>query len=1046
MISQQLLQQCTPSTSSSGSNLSFSPLSYQPTLCYSMRALMRKAGQEPQDTLTSLSVPFSASKSSDGGSIGHGSSGGKNATYRRFKSDMRGILGSKVALAFMVAALTGYMTLFSSISASFKALNTVANQGVMPVNMNAGSKDTCVMTISAWNNFGFVWNLYDSIVENSPSIGCFVWFVGDISVHQDKEAAQKIRRIMTIADRFTVVTMAEMKQELGNRFNPTELAFKYDMVELQTTIKPFAFQYVFKKFGASSTIFLDNDIWVTASLLPLQRELQKRSVVVTPHILSPIPEDGNKQKDKDILTAGVFNFGFVAFQNTPTANAFLDFWSQRLTSYGFVDAENGMFYDQNWGMFIPAFFDHDDYMVIRDPRYNIAYWNLHDTGAKLHLDESSGLPYLDSERAVFVHFSGMSLLEEYDMYGISRHQNRYTLNDFPRMEKVMREYIFKLEVHNALEFRSIPYGYGKFSDGTRIDPPMRKAYAAAMHSTKFANALAESESATPYYGISLSVYERAAFQKKVSKDPFCAFTRCKEPDTVSFLEWYLLYIPGSAVDLEGLFFFSGVEQGVWEKRRDLQVAFPQPTGENFIPFKDWFLKNAVTEKMVSREVYHTWRAAWKFHCENHDKFHKVASSGLDVGVNIIGWHGGQFSIGITSNKLYAAATEVKIPTNAIQLPSPGGGKKFAHPSLLGYELTRSPSEIVNIIAVNADYTFYAMRDVPSIVHENKYNIGYWAWELEIFPALWIEALKQYDEIWVPSNFVKESIESSPKYDGTPVNVLNLPLLHAEAHHSTATSRASLPYELTSIKTNVDSFTFLVVFDFQSYMERKNPLAAIRAFLDAFPADSDPTGKYRLVVKSHSGTTEEMELMRSVVKQDPRVVFISRILTDAENIALHNYQDCYVSLHRSEGYGLNILESMGAGIPVIATNYSGNVEFFQAAPRFVERCHFPVPFKLVRLQEAVGPYELGNRWADPNHHYVVAAMRKVAQNDCKSQFGTEISRMVYDRFGEAAIGKKMKSLLANATPRILQKQTEKFNFTRDFIERTMKNMKGWNDPE
>ena len=71
------------------------------------------------------------------------------------------------------------------------------------------------------------------------------------------------------------------------------------------------------------------------------------------------------------------------------------------------------------------FFDHEDYMVIRDPRYNIAYWNLHDTGAKLRLDEATGLPFLDNERAIFVHFSGMSLLEEYDMYGISRHQNRY---------------------------------------------------------------------------------------------------------------------------------------------------------------------------------------------------------------------------------------------------------------------------------------------------------------------------------------------------------------------------------------------------------------------------------------------------------------------------------------------------------------------------------------------------------------------------------------------------------------------------------------------
>jgi glycosyltransferase involved in cell wall biosynthesis len=937
--------------------------------------------------------------------------------------------------------ITAFLALFSSFPVS--SFIDLGNNGIVPSDILwTMSEETCVMTISAWNNFGFVWNLYDSMVANSPSIGCFVWFVGDISVHPDKEAMHKIRRVMTIADnRFTIVTMADMEKELEESFKPLELAFKFDMVELQTTLKPFAFKYVFQKMRASSTIFLDNDIWVTGSLLPLQRELQKRSVIVTPHILSPIPEDGNKQNDLDILTAGVFNFGFVAFRNSPTANAFLDFWSQRLSSYGFVDHEKGMFYDQKWGMFIPTFFDHEDYLVIRDPRYNIAYWNLHTTGAKLNLDDKSGLPRLDDEHAVFVHFSGMSLLEEFDMYGISRHQNRYTLGDFPKMEAVMRAYIHKLEEHDALEFRAIPYGYSTFFDGIRIDPLMRRAFAAAMYPTNIANGLADSGDATPYYGISLSTYDRVAYQKNVVSNPFCTSNICKTENMLSFLEWYLMYIPESAV-LEGLFFYSGVEHGVWQKRKDLQKAFPNPTGDSFVAFKDWFLKNSVVENMVSKELFQTWYSVWTYHCSNHNQFHKVASGNSDVGVNIIGWHGGQFSIGITSNKLYAAAREVKITTNAIQLPSPSLGKKFSHPSLLGYELTRSPTEIVNIVVVNADATYFAFEYISDIVHDNKYNIGYWAWELEIFPQLWMRALAEFDEIWCPSTFVKHSIESSSGYDGTPVNVLPLPLLQEEAYHSPA-SPGSLPYEMTSLNKG-EPFTFLIVFDFQSYKERKNPVAAIRAFLEAFPASSDPLGKYRLVVKSHSGTAVEMEEMKLEANNDPRVVFITRVLSDAENIALHHYQDCYVSLHRSEGYGLNILESMGAGIPVIATNYSGNVEFFDAAPSYIEQCHFPVPYTLVKLDKSVGPYAARNRWADPDHDYVVKAMRKVSMNRCKTQHGSDIAKLVYGRFGEAAVGKIMLELLSAATPRILQKQKEKFQFNQNFLERTLKNMKGWND--
>ena len=169
-------------------------------------------------------------------------------------------------------------------------------------------------------------------------------------------------------------------------------------------------------------------------------------------------------------------------------------------------------------------------------------------------------------------------------------------------------------------------------------------------------------------------------------------------------------------------------------------------------------------------------------------------------------------------------------------------------------MTRSLTEIVNIVTTNADYTADFMHDVPSVVHENKYNIAYWAWELDVFPQKWMDHLKVFDEVWCPSAFVKKSITSSPGYDGTPISVLNLPLFSAEAaHHRPEEEKpGSLPYELTQVKTEGGPFTLLVVFEFQSIKERKNPSAAIRAFLEAFPAKKDPTAaKHRLVVKSHT---------------------------------------------------------------------------------------------------------------------------------------------------------------------------------------------------
>ena len=940
---------------------------------------------------------------------------------------------------------------------------------VVPDNAAAGVKHaleddfTCVMTISAWNNFGFVWNLYDSIVENSPTIGCFVWFVGDNSVHPDEKYMDEIKRIKDISSKFSVVTMIDMQEELGEEnFHWAELAFKFNMVELQTTLKPFAFQYMFQKIRAKASIFLDNDIWVTSTLLPLQLELQRRSAIVTPHIVSPIPEDGKKQKDLDMLLSGVFNFGFVAFSNTPQSAKFLQFWGQRLTIYGYHNPSNGMFFDQNWGMFIPAFFDHEDYLVIRDKRYNVAYWNLHDTGSKIHLDEKTGLPHLeDDQPTVFVHFSGMSLLEEYDMHGISRHQTRYTLEDFPRLKQVLEAYIDRLQMHNALAFRAIPYGYKYFSDGTTIiSDEMRRAYAAIKFpdSELVKDGLIEEEDKTPFYGYSVSTYDRVAYAKHVTDNPFCADTLlCERYGTyksnsatavrttqhqtgedvkMTFLEWYTRYIPGSSVNMEGLFFFTGLEHGIWMKRKDIQEHYPDPSGANFAEFKKWFMKNSVKEKLVDKNIYLKWHAMLKDQVTHHSKYHKKVQKAEDIGVNIIGWHGGKFSIGIIANKLYAAAHSAGLNVNAIQLPSPGGGKKFSHPSLLNYEVTRSPSEFVNVVAVNADCTPFVTNNIPSVVRSNKYNIGYWAWELDVFPKDWIHYLKKFDEIWCLSVFIKNSLETTPGYDGTPVRVLNLPLLDEEAVQPME-SAESLPYELMPLKSqNTNPFVFLVVFDFMSYPKRKNPSAVIKAFLDAFPKEKDPTQKFYLVVKAHSGTADEMEELKAEANNDPRIIFIFRVLNDAENIALHNYQDCYVSLHRSEGYGLNILESMGAGIPVIATSYSGNADFFGVAPSYHPQCHYLVPFKIVELKEDYGPYKAGNHWAEPDHDYTVKAMRKVVKQNCKQAHGKTISRLVFNQFGQNAIGKKMQELLAESLPLILRKQEVQISNNEAHIENTL----------
>ena len=339
------------------------------------------------------------------------------------------------------------------------------------------------------------------------------------------------------------------------------------------------------------------------------------------------------------------------------------------------------------------------------------------------------------------------------------------------------------------------------------------------------------------------------------------------------------------------------------------------------------------ENKKAGNYYQEWLNAWNYHQEHHMEFYKPVLDNADtIGVNIYGWFGGMFSIGIVALKFAQAALLDGLLVNAIH-PYIVSPKKYVPPTDLAIELSRSCSQPVNLVFVNALETVFFHDDIPSSIRNDKYNIGYWLWELDIIPDSWIPWLQHFDEVWCASSFIKDSIQKSPGYDGTIIKVLPIPQDLSQIEQSDTeidipqTSPLAFLMKLGSSKP----FVFLVVFDFQSFVIRKNPEASIKAFIKAFPLAQDLHQKHMLIVKGHSGTAEEVDGLRKVAQNDPRIVIINQLISQEENEQLHRYQDCYVSLHRSEGYGMNILESMESGMPVIATNYSANVDFFQAIP-------------------------------------------------------------------------------------------------------------------
>jgi glycosyltransferase involved in cell wall biosynthesis len=161
---------------------------------------------------------------------------------------------------------------------------------------------------------------------------------------------------------------------------------------------------------------------------------------------------------------------------------------------------------------------------------------------------------------------------------------------------------------------------------------------------------------------------------------------------------------------------------------------------------------------------------------------------------------------------------------------------------------------------------------------------------------------------------------------------------------------------------------LFTFDFHSVFQRKNPLAVIEAFKSAFRPAEGP----HLVLKSINGVNRSKQLARLKEATDERtdIHIFDGYITPDEQHGLIAACDAYVSLHRAEGFGLTMAEAMAFGKPVIATGYSGNLEFMDTGNSHL------VPYELATIPAGCDPYPEGGEWAEPDVDAAAALMRQV----------------------------------------------------------------------
>ena len=237
------------------------------------------------------------------------------------------------------------------------------------------------------------------------------------------------------------------------------------------------------------------------------------------------------------------------------------------------------------------------------------------------------------------------------------------------------------------------------------------------------------------------------------------------------------------------------------------------------------------------------------------------------------------------------------------------------------------------------------------------RIGIWGWEIDTIPARWRGAFELVQEIWVYSRFMAQNIGAVAP---VPVSVLPPPV--QPPAEPAVPERMDVP---------MGEFMFLFVFDYLSTIQRKNPVGLIEAFKRAFAPGEGP----RLLLKTINGPLRPLaeEEVLWAAHGRPDIHVIDRSLSIEELNGVMAACDCYVSLHRSEGFGLTLAEAMAIGKPVIATGYSGNVDFMDAYNSYL------VDYTIGRVGPDCEIYPPEGRWAQPSVEHAAQLMCRVVEH-------------------------------------------------------------------
>ncbi len=354
------------------------------------------------------------------------------------------------------------------------------------------------------------------------------------------------------------------------------------------------------------------------------------------------------------------------------------------------------------------------------------------------------------------------------------------------------------------------------------------------------------------------------------------------------------------------------------------------------------------------------------------------------GVNLVAYIRAEMALGVVGRGMASAFESAGVPFNVINLEA--GNYSLHTDRSWSHKEVRHSDYDTTIVCVNPDNTFYLRTQAPLNVLGNRYVIGNWYWELPELPDEWLKELEFTDEVWGASRFICEAVSRK-----TSAPVVYMPPVVSLAE-SAGLSRAQLGLP-------EDRYLFLAMFDTNSVLQRKNPLGVLRAFKTAFRT-TDTDKSVALVMKFNNPDYRQplLQSVREEIAGREDVCLIDRIMPRNEVTSLIEACDCFVSLHRSEGFGLGPAEAMSLGKPAIVTNWSGSVDYMTADNSIA------IDYRLMKLGQDYGPYKADQTWAEPDVEQAAHWMKKIAHDpELGRRLGQRARETIKTQFSPRVVG-------------------------------------------